>query len=127
MKLSQGQKILVGILTLLPFLFIPYIIFQIFSFVMTAISSDSMGVDPQPEVIFAAVFSFIVPIILLALLSMGLFIFYVIHAVNNKNMETAERIIWVLFFFFVGFLVLPVYWFVRIWSERPQPTANSPQ
>jgi hypothetical protein len=117
MKLSQGQKILIGILTLLPFLFVPYLIFQIFSFVMTTISNDSMGIDPQPEVILSAIFSFIFPIILLSLLSLGLFIFYIVHTINNKNMETAERIIWILLFLFVGFIIFPIYWFIRIWND----------
>jgi len=126
MKLSQGQKILIGILTLLPFLFVPYIVFQIFTFVMTAIGHD--GMDPQPEIIFGAIFSFIFPIILLSLLSLGLFIFYIIHAVNNKNTETAERIIWILLFIFAGFIVFPVYYFMRIWNDNgPQSTVHSPQ
>jgi hypothetical protein len=117
MKLSQGQKILIAILTLLPFLFVPYVIFQIFSFVMTAISNDGMGIDPQPEIILSAIFSFIFPIVLISLLSLGLFIFYIVHVINNKNMETAERIIWVLLFIFVGFIIFPIYLFMRIWND----------
>ena len=128
MKLSQGTKILIGILTFLPLLFIPYIVFQIFTFVMATLSNDSMGIDPQPEVILAAVFSLIFPILLLSLLSLALFIFYIVHAANNKNTETAERIIWILLFIFVGFIVFPVYFFMRIWNDSsPQATVHSPQ
>ena len=128
MKLSQGTKILIGILTFLPLLFIPYIVFQIFTFVMATLSNDSMGIDPQPEVILAAVFSLIFPILLLSLLSLALFIFYIVHAANNKNTETAERIIWILLFIFVGFIVFPVYFFMRIWNDSsPQSTVHSPQ
>jgi hypothetical protein len=117
MKLSQSQKILIGILTLLPFLFVPYFIFQVFSFVMTTVSNDRVGIDLQPVAIISAILSFIFPIILLSLLSLGLFIFYIIHTVNNKNMESTERIIWILLFIFVGFIIFPIYWFMRIWND----------
>jgi hypothetical protein len=125
MKLTQGQKILIGVLTLLPFLFVPYLIFQVFSFVMTTVSNDSMGIDPQPEIILSAIFSFIFPIILLSLLSLALFIFYIIHTVNNKNMETTERIIWILLFIFVGLVVFPVYWIMRIWNDGQQSPVHT--
>jgi hypothetical protein len=117
MKLSKGQKIFIAILTILPFLFVPYMIFQIFSFVMTTVHNDSMNIDPQPEVILSAVFSFIFPIIMLSLLSLGLFIFYIVHVAMNKSFDTSERIIWILLFLFVGIMVFPVYWFMRIWTE----------
>jgi hypothetical protein len=117
MKLSQGQKIFIAVLTILPFLFVPVMIFQIFGFIMTTLHNESMNIDPEPEIIFSAIFSFIFPIILLSLLSLGLFIFYTIHAVTNKGIETAERIIWILLFLFVGIMVFPVYWFMRIWND----------
>lgn len=115
MKLSQGQKILIGILTLLPFLIGPYVFFQIFSFIMTAASQDNF--EPEPASILSAVFSFIFPIILISIISLGLFIFYIIHAINTKTMDTTERLIWILLFIFVGIIVFPIYWFLRIWNE----------
>ena len=116
MKLSQSQKIIVGVFTLLPFLLFPYIIYEIVHFIFEAIRLSEDG-DPEPAAIFAEILSFIFPIILVSLLSFGLMIFYIIHAVSNKAIESAERVIWVIVFIFFSWIAFPVYWFIRLWNE----------
>jgi hypothetical protein len=116
MKLSQTQKIIVGVFTLLPFILFPYIIYEIIHFIFEAISQSESG-DPEPAAILAAILSFILPIILLSLLSFGLLIFYIIHAVSNKSIESTERVIWIIIFIFFSGIAFPVYWFIRLWND----------
>jgi len=116
MKLSQTQKIIVGVFTLLPFILFPYIIYEIIHFIFEAINMSEDG-DPEPAAIFAAILSFLFPIILLSLLSFGLMIFYIIHAVSNKAIESTERVIWIIVFIFFSAIAFPVYWFVRLWND----------
>ena len=56
---------------------------------------------------------------LLFLVTVGALIYFIIHVVNNKNVEGTERIIWILVFVFAGVIAFPVYWLIRI---RPVPT-----
>ncbi|HEY3404640.1 MAG TPA: hypothetical protein VGK59_14720 [Ohtaekwangia sp.] len=116
MNLSRTQKIILGIFSIVPFLMVPYIIYEVFHFVMHTVSISQQG-DPDPADIIAGVLSFIGPVILCSLISLMLLIFYIIHAVMNKTITTAERVIWVLVFIFVGSLTFPVYWLMRVWNE----------
>lgn len=56
---------------------------------------------------------------LLFILTVGALVYFIIHVVNNKNVEGTERIIWILVFVFAGVIAFPVYWIIRI---RPVPT-----
>ena len=60
-------------------------------------------------------------IILLAMCSLGLLVYFIIHSINNKAIDSTERIIWVLIFIFAGMIGFPVYWYMRIW-KAPLPS-----
>ena len=112
MVLSKAQKVLVGLLTLLPFFLIPYFIVQLFRFFL---SVPELSDDPQQ--IFTTLLSFIGPILISAAVSLALLIFYIVHAVQHKQMEVAETIVWIVLFVFIGWLSYPVYYFLRVVPE----------
>gem|GEM_PF-408451 len=115
MEFSKAQKIVLGIFTFLPFITFPFIFLEIFKFVINVIAT-SKGGEPEITDILISIASFIVPIILLALLSLALLIFYIVHAVSNKKVEPIEQLIWVLLFIFFGIISFPIYWLMRIWN-----------
>jgi hypothetical protein len=53
-------------------------------------------------------------------LSAGLLIYFIIHVINNKTIDSTERIIRILVFIFAGMVGFPVYWYMRIW-KAPVP------
>jgi len=116
MSLSQAQKIIIGVFTLIPFLLLPYIVYEVFHFVMDTIRLSQQG-EPDPADIIAGILSFIGPVILCSLISLALLIFFIIHCVTNKVITTTERIIWVVVFIFIGSISFPIYWFLRLWNE----------
>ncbi len=117
---QQNTKNHLGIFTFLPFVLFPIIFFEIFKFIVDIVALNERG-DPEASDILAAVFSFIVPVILTSLLCLALLIFYVVHAVANKKLETAEQLLWVLLFVFFGIIAFPVYWIIRIWNTSKNP------
>ncbi|HEY9007460.1 MAG TPA: hypothetical protein VIM75_15075 [Ohtaekwangia sp.] len=119
MKLSHTQKIIVCVLTFLPFLVVPYIGFEIFHFVMETIKASETH-EPPDSVVITGILSFIIPILLLSMLSLGLHIFYIIHAAMNKAIDQTERIVWILLFVFFGAITFIIYWFLRIRNEKPE-------
>ena len=119
-ELTKTQKIILGIFTLMPFIFFPIIFWQVFQFIleMIALNKDS---DPEAADILLAIFSFAFPIVLVSLLSIALLIFYIVHAVSNKKLESIEQLMWVLFFIFFGIIAFPIYWLMRIWNSPNNP------
>jgi hypothetical protein len=124
MKLSQGQKIVLGILTILPFLIFPYVFFQIFGFVAETVRATHGGGEPDPTDIMTGIASFIAPILFGSLLSLALLVFYIIHAVNTKTIDTTERVVWIVVFLLFGIIAFPVYWILRVWPEENKSTAQ---
>ena len=116
MNLSKNQKVVIGVFTLVPFILIPYFLFQIFLFVMDMVAHQPE--EPGIATIFAGIASFLIPIIITGIISFGLLIFYIIHAISNKSINSTEQLIWVLVFIFIGTLGFPIYWVLRIWNEK---------
>jgi len=105
MKLSNSQRILLGILSIWPFIYIPF--FVVFTIGMT-FATDS----PVPIFI-------IIPLHMLTMLvNLGLMIFFVVHAIKTIDPKDDMRIIWVVIILLLGILANPVYWYLRIWRDR---------
>ena len=118
--MNRTQKIWLGVLTISPvFLFIAYFIF-IFSFIISIIGntarlSQTAGA-PDALAISTTFISAFAIVGLLSLVSLGLMVYYIIHAVNNKAIESSERTAWILIFIFVGIIGFPIYWYLKIWK-----------
>ena len=112
--MSRSGKLFLGILTLLPFvLFAIYIAFFItlfFDFFQQPLVAD------DPAFVFGNMYPVFAVGILMVLTSFGLLIYYIIHVVNNKQIDSNERLIWILVFLFAGMIGFPIYWFLRIWK-----------
>ncbi len=106
------------ILTLLPLLIFPALI--IFSIVMfgTAEAMEDSGDDSL--LFFPTIGVFVGFMILIGLLSTIVWIYYLVHAIRNEQLEQTELIIWILLFIFVGFIPHIVYFFMKIWPDEQQ-------
>ncbi len=118
--MSRTQKILLGILTCLPFIF-----FAIYLTLFLNLFFENIWYrHAQLEDFFFRMFPALIFIALMAITKIGLMIYYIIHAVNNPKLDGTERVVWILIFLFVGLLGFPTYWYMRIWKDEAQlPTA----
>lgn len=114
--MSTAGKIILGIFTFLPFIFFILFIVKIFSLVMYAVNGG--GNLNEKEMLFNQIAPMVVYIILFSFLSLALLIYYIIHLVNYKTLESTEKIVWVLLFIFFGIVVFPVYWYLRVWRTK---------
>lgn len=117
--MNRTSKVLLGILSILPLvLLVAYFISFFFFFTsMIAEAGQHAPGDNNFPLHMLGNFGMLFLIIgLMALLNLGLLVYYIIHAVNNKTIESAERIIWVLIFVFAGMIGFPIYWYMRIWK-----------
>ena len=111
--MSRSRKIFLGMLTFLPFLFLVLYIAIFLNGLFFAIRHQHM----EPEDFFFNMFPAIIFLVLLIVSKLALLIYYIIHAVNNKKLDSSERIVWILIFIFIGLIGYPLYWYMRIWKD----------
>jgi hypothetical protein len=120
MKLNTTQKVLLGIFTILPVFLVGYVVSEALSFVMYAIRHGEEMEGPE---VIPFIASIVGPALALATTRLALFILYIIHAINNPNINQTEKIIWALVFIFFGWIGCPIYFILRIWNDGSGQTA----
>ncbi|WP_034058734.1 PLDc N-terminal domain-containing protein [Lacinutrix jangbogonensis] len=118
--MTKTRKIWLGILTFLPLVFlITYFIF-FFLFIFKTFGNihrlEAMENNPgqfpaEFMANFAIMFLFI---ILSSFLSLGLLIYYIIHANNNIANDSNKKLMWTLILIFTSSIGSIVYYFVEI-------------
>ncbi len=116
MKISKNGKILIGILTLAQLFVVLFGIIWFFSTLFPVLITGNE--EAIQNLLILSVAKFVIMFILLTILSIGLQIFYIIHAGMNKHISKAMKVIWVILLFFVGFIVEVVYFFMEIVPEK---------
>ena len=113
--MSKAGKITLGILT-----FLPYLLLGIYFITMTFVLKDSTPVQygriPFPLMTNVVWMLFI--LLLAGLLSFGLLMYYIVHAINNPELGSQEKISWVLFMVIISGVTCPLYWYSRIWKTH---------
>ena len=126
--MSKSSKIFLGIITLLPIVGMGIYIFTFFT-TFTELHDLTMTNNGPNQTLpfdfFRQFFTIAIWAILSALFSLGLLIYYIIHAINNKAIDGNERLVWILIFIFAGMIGFPIYWYMRIWQEQPVETSTN--
>lgn len=125
--MSRTKKIWLGILTFLPILFVIayFIFFFMFFFSSTSGLHEVEQFEPNTHELpatYVANFAILFALILLAgFISIGLIIYYVIHANNNPKNDSNKKLMWILVLVFTSSIGSIVYYFVEI---LPLPNDN---
>lgn len=116
MDLNKTSKIILGVLTFIPLLFaISFLIFIVINFFSVFFSQE----PAMPMMLFSYLGHIIPYVFPVVLLSLGLFVFYIVHIVQNPVIDTEKRILWIVVVFFAYGVALPTYWFIHIWKNKP--------
>lgn len=116
--MSKTQKIVLGILTFLPIIIIPFFIIRIISF---ALHVSALHDEPDPGWVLTQIATFAGPLIAVAILRLALMVYYIVHAINNQTIQSTERVIWILLFLFMGTISCIIYWILRVWDSGLMP------
>ena len=118
--MSRSSKLFIGILSFLPIVLVFVMFIMVLRLIPTFIEWSNNGDNYEPAT--QEVFSVFGPMFILgfgmAILSIGLLIFFIMHLIRHKAMESTERIIWVLVFLFAGIVGYPIYWYMRVWKNE---------
>ena len=114
MKLSKPIKIGVGVLTLLQLVSVIGFVYKAFSSIMSiATNPEAAETDAV-----ASMMSVMGGATLISILGMILLVFYIVHAASNKSIQGGEKAMWIVLFFFLSIISMPIYFFIRIWNEK---------
>ena len=114
--MSRSTKSFVGILSFLPIVCLVVFFFMFFRMIPEFMRWE--GSDPDPYEVFDTFMPVFLTAIFMSILSIGLLIFFIMHLVRTKNIDTTERIVWVLVLLFAGIIGYPIYWYMRIWNDN---------
>ena len=115
--MTKGNKIILGVFTFLPFVLICLYMISVVFLVRDAILSHH---DDMPFPILGDVLSIAIVALALGLLSFGLLIYYLVHAINNAEIDTNERLFWALIFLFANIMAARTqgHWPFSFWSGQ---------
>ena len=114
--MSRSSKLFIGLLSFLPIILLVVLFFMMFTLFPTFMEWDKY--EPEPQEVFSAFGPMFILGFGMALLSLGLLIFFIMHLLRNKAMDSTERIIWILVFLFAGIVGYPIYWYMRVWKNE---------
>ena len=112
--MTKTSRFWLGILTFLP---IVLLFAYMFSVAFIVVDAVRYGDESMPLPILSNILWMVIIALVLGMLSFGLLVYYVIHAINNKNIDSNERVIWVLIFVVGTIVAFPIYYFMRILKE----------
>lgn len=122
--MKSSTKILLGILTFLPFLLIiSYVLYIFTGFIPMAIRLEDTN-QQVPVEFFESISVMIVLIILAVTIKLGITIYYIVHATNNPKNETNTKIMWIVLLVLVGTVTSIVYYFVEILPSKINEKEN---
>lgn len=120
--MTKGQKNILGIFT-----FLPVVLMMVYFIAILFLIRDAMVFkdEDMPFPILGDVLWLVIIGLLMGLLSFGLMVYYIIHAINNTQIDNNEKIIWVLLFVLVSLVSFPIYWYMRIFKRNEIVTMSA--
>ena len=114
--MSRSSKALIGVLSFLPIILLVVLFVMMFSLIPRVFEWENY--EPAPQEVFSVFGPLFILGSGLGILSLGLLIFFIMHLLRNKTMDSTERIIWILVFLFAGIVGYPIYWYMRVWKNE---------
>jgi hypothetical protein len=121
--MKKSTKVLLGIASIWPVIYIPIFLLAVFSFVI-------FGGPPgkEPPAAFPLIFLVIFAVHMLTVfVTLGTKIFYIVNVFKNPKVEKDKQLMWVLLLVLAGLFAEPVYWYLNIWRDRPDAAQGAPK
>jgi hypothetical protein len=121
--MTKNGKILLGLATIWPLVYLAIFITAIFSIALIYNINGARGefISDPP---LLAIGLIIIIHLMTAFGIIGLVIFYILNIVKNDSVSQNKKAPWLIGLFFASVIVMPIYWYLHIW--RDSPTTNQP-
>jgi hypothetical protein len=112
--MQKPTKVLLGLVTLWPFLYLLLFFVVIFSTIVFVPGPGGEESGPPPLI------ALILPLHLLTMLAvMALMTFYILNVFRNDRVDKDKKALWAVVLFMGNMIAMPVYWYLYIWREMP--------
>jgi hypothetical protein len=119
--MKKSNKILLGLATLWPFVYM--VIFFVAIGSLFIFMPEQGEVEQGPPGIFLIIF----PLHLLTMLwIMGLTIFYIVNVFRNDRVDKDKKVLWAVVIFMGNMIAMPIYWYLYIWREATHLASSPP-
>jgi hypothetical protein len=118
--MRKSTKILLGLGTLWPFIYLILFFIFVFSTVFFLAGGNQQG---DPPVIFFAVFALH---FLTILWVMALTVFYMVNVFKNDRVDKDKKVLWAVVLFMGNMIAMPIYWYLYFWKEPAISTSTPP-
>lgn len=112
--MKKSIKILLGLATLWPFLYM--ILFFVFVFSSIFFMRGPAGAEAGPPLFFVVFFALH---LFTMLWIMALTIFYMVNVFKNDRVDKDKKVLWAVVIFMGNLIAMPIYWYLYIWKEAP--------
>ena len=118
--MNSGTKFWLGFFTFLPIvLLILFFGFFFTVFLENAIELESNHSGDFPVEFLPYLFWLILLVIIMAIVSLGIKIYYIVHTNNNTENDTNKKVLWTLILIFAGTVASIIYYFIEITPLKP--------
>jgi len=118
--MKSSTKFWLGIFTFLPLVFVILFLCLFFTVFFDHIIELERNGGEFPLEFISSIFGFIVLIIIAAVISLGIKIYYIVHTNNKSEYDTNKKIMWTLILIFGGTVAAIVYYFIEIIPLKPE-------
>ena len=119
--MKKWAKILLGLATLWPFVYMIFFFVVIFSAFLFMPNQEAEG--SGPPLFFVVLF----PLhFLTMLLIIGLTIFYIVNVFGNDLVDKDKKALWAVVIFMGSMFAMPIYWYLYIWRESAGAGSPTP-
>lgn len=112
---TQTGKLSIGLLTILPVVFIVLFVMGLLGGVHR---SEELIASNDPVVFLMPLGYSVFMFILAMVTNLAVFIYYLIHIINNIRLDSSQRLVWVFVICLAGALGCLIYWLFQIWREE---------
>ncbi len=122
--MTSNSKLLVGILSFIPFTGLIVYLVYFFSFFFGAILHEEPPAGDPGEFVLQFIPLFII-LGITSVVGLGMFIYLLICAIKDVSATENDKILWILLIVFLSYLIFPFYWYFRIWKNPDFSLNNS--
>ena len=124
--MSKNGKIFLGFVSCIPLaLVIVYMVFFFSLFTSAFHETVQQQGNQPPEFMMGNVGMLMALVPLLIVSSLGLFIYYFVHIINNTRLDVVGRLVWIFVIVATNAIGFPVYWYKEIWKAPEEPVYQS--
>lgn len=118
--MKQSTKILLGLATLWPFVYVVFFFIFVFASILFMPSSGGQELGPPVSFMILFLMHFLTMLLILALT-----VIYMVNVFRNDRVDKDKKVLWAVVLFMGSMIAMPIYWYLYIWKEpaaiRPEP------